>query len=345
MRPKPPTSAELGDEWFESEQPYATACAIELRRIRRRTAARPLLVVVLATLVTTVITYRVATKTPILEAEVIVALSEEALATERPTSLAAVELREYVSSVLLADHRLLAIIDEWNLYPLRTRLGPEYAVSELREQMEIAVWRNTFAYYAEEDQHARKSARIGITVLDRDPEKAYGLARDLADAMIAAHDEEQREATRDLADQVAMMRTHMQAELDRLALEISMKQAALARAKQQQKHGLASALYVDLTALAQREKAAEEQLTAIVQSRDALAYDIADAGLDVSMHVVEERRPQRPERGGFALLVVIAVVGTCALLGASLVVGAFDPYVHDPEDIQRLGLPVLGHVP
>ena len=33
------------------------------------------------------------------------------------------------------------------------------------------------------------------------------------------------------------------------------------------------------------------------------------------------------------------------LLGASLVVGSFDTRIHDIEDVRRLGLPVLGHVP
>jgi capsular polysaccharide biosynthesis protein len=345
MRPKPPSLAELGDEWFESEQPYSTGCAIELRRIRRRTAARPFLVFFLAALATTAITYRVATKTPVLEAEIIIALSEEALASDRPNHLPAVELREYISSVLMSDHRLLAIIEKWNLHPLRRRLGPEYALTELRGQMEVAVWRNTFAYYDLDDQNARKSARIGITVLDTDPDKAYGIAHELATAVVDAHRAEQLAVNKALAAEVTLMREHTEAELEHVALEISFRQAALLRAKSEGKHGLASALLVDLTALAQREKLAEEQLTTIVQSRDAIALEIANAGLDVSMHIVEERRPNRPERGGFSLLIVIVVVGTCSLLGMALVVGAFDPRIHDLEDIKRLGIPVLGHVP
>ncbi|MDX2092059.1 MAG: hypothetical protein SFX73_29615 [Kofleriaceae bacterium] len=345
MRSKPPSLAELGDEWFESEQPYATACAIELRRIRRRTAARPFLILFLAALVTTAITYRIATRTPVVEAEVIIALSEEALASERPNHLPAVELREYVTSVLMSDHRLLGIIEKWNLHPLRRRLGPEYALAELRAQMEVAVWRNTFAYYDLDDQHARKSARIGITVMDTDPDKAYAIAHELSAAVIAAHHDEQLVANTALASEVALMRERTGAELEQLTTEISFKQAALLRAQREGKHALASALLVDLTALSQREKLAEDQLTGIVQSRDAIALEIATAGLDVSMHVVEERRPPRPERGGFSLLIVIVVVGTCSVLGMALVVGSFDPRIHDSEDIKRLGIPVLGHVP
>ena len=49
-------------------------------------------------------------------------------------------------------------------YPLRKQLGTQFALDELREQIEIAIWKNSFIYYDEEDANARKSARIGITV-------------------------------------------------------------------------------------------------------------------------------------------------------------------------------------
>jgi hypothetical protein len=75
---------------------------------------------------------------------------------------------------------------------------------------------------------------------------------------------------------------------------------------------------VDLNALAQREKIVEDQLAQIVQSRDLLAGEIADAGLDVFMRLVEEHRPIRPERGELSLLIVIVVVGACSLVGAAL---------------------------
>lgn len=332
------------DDWFESEQPYATACAIELRRIRRRTAARPLLALGLAALVTAGITYRIATKAPTVEAQVVIAVSEEALADHRRSQLPAVDLRDYVSSVLLSDQRLLAIVDKY-ARGLRARLGDEFALSELRGQLEIEVWRNTFTYYDAYDQDARKSARIGITVADKDPDRASSLARAVADAVIAAHEEEHQIRTRALADRVGLMRAQTEAELEQLAGAVSRKDAAIRRAHDAQRPALAAALYLELTTLEHAQKVAHEQLSTIVQSREALAYEIARAGLDVSMRVVEERPPAHPERDPFELLIAIAVVGTCSLLGAALVVGAFDARIHEPEDLQRLGLPVLGHVP
>ena len=47
----------------------------------------------------------------------------------------------------------------------------------------------------------------------------------------------------------------------------------------------------------------------------------------------------------FLIAMIAVVVGVGSLLGAALVLGAFDSRVHDTDDIARLGLPVLGHVP
>lgn len=45
-------------------------------------------------------------------------------------------------------------------------------------------------------------------------------------------------------------------------------------------------------------------------------------------------------------MVLIAVVVTFAVfLGMAMIFGAFDSRVHDTEDIERLNLPVLGHLP
>jgi hypothetical protein len=45
------------------------------------------------------------------------------------------------------------------------------------------------------------------------------------------------------------------------------------------------------------------------------------------------------------VMMIAAVIGTFSLVGAALVLGAFDSRVHDADDVIRLGLPVLGHVP
>jgi capsular polysaccharide biosynthesis protein len=102
---------------------------------------------------------------------------------------------------------------------------------------------------------------------------------------------------------------------------------------------------VDLADLDARHKDLDTQHSQIAMSRDSVADQISAAGLDVTLEVVGEKRPDRPVTSTFALVLVMCVVATAALIGSAMVVSSFDPRVHDTDDVARLGLPVLGHVP
>jgi capsular polysaccharide biosynthesis protein len=102
---------------------------------------------------------------------------------------------------------------------------------------------------------------------------------------------------------------------------------------------------VDVNALAEKEKRLHDQLALIAQSPDAIAEQITRAGLDTTLKLVAERRPLRPEQSTFVMILAIAVIGTCTLIGSAILFGSFDTRVHDSDDVARLGLPVLGHVP
>jgi hypothetical protein len=338
-----PSLSQLGDRWYASEERVTAGMIAELRRVRRRAAARPFLTLTLAAFVTGALAYVIVTKHRKLEAEVVLALTEGSMA-ERG-SIHAQELREYVSSVLLSDKNVAAVIEDQDLYRIRKRMGMQYAITELREQLELEVYKNTFLYYRDSESNARKSARIGLTVIDSDPDRAYGIARALADIMIRTHDAERLKLTSALSARAQLMRETIETELESLAGKISAKQTAMAMAHQQGKVGIASALMVDLADLDARHKDLATQLSQITQSRDSIADEITAAGLDVSLEVVSEKRPDRPMTSTFALVLVMCVVATGALLASAMIVSTFDPRVHDADDVARLGLPVLGHVP
>lgn len=334
----------IGDGWYESEEPTRLAFVTELQRIRRRFAVRPVRVLVLAALLTAAVTYRIATKPRIYEADVVLAITEGELATTKG-SIPFNELKEYVTSVLLPDAKLLELIEKRDLHRLRRTLGPQYAITELREQTEIEIWKNSFTHFHEWDANARKSARIGITVMEEDPDLAYDVAHDLASIVITSHEEQRRKAAEGLAREVKLMRDSMSERLANVTMAITVKQTAIATAQKQGKTGLAAALHVDLSALAQEEKHLTTQLATITASPEAAADLATRAGLGTRIEVVEERRPDRQEQSGFVLAMIIVVVGTGALLGSAVFFGAFDSRVHDTDDVARLGLPVLGHVP
>ena len=339
-----PTLSQLGDDWYESEESTRAGFVAELQRVRRRFVARPLPVLLLTALLTGAIVYKVHKKQPLVEAEVILALSEGQLGTGH-AGIPADQLRQYVANVLLPDKQLLALIEKLNLYSLRKKLGDQFALEQLREQMEVDIWKNSFMYYDDEDATAKKSARIGITVMDTDPDKAFELAHELANIAIVQHELERERIAQAVEAEIVTMRKATAEQLANIESQIAYKQAALLKARQDGKNGLASALLLDMVTLAGDKKRAEAQMTGIASSQDNLAVAIAGAGLDLSLEVVEERAGSRPEKSQFVLIMILVVVGTGAFFGAALVVGAFDSRIHDTDDVERLGLPVLGHVP
>lgn len=330
------------DGWFESEEPTRVGMIAELRRVKRRTQVRPLPVIALAILVTGGVALKLATQPKIYHANIVLALSEGRIQSSGGVPYD--QLRDHVSVVLLPDAKIVGLINQRN--PRRiAAVGQQFAIDEFRDHVEIEIWKNSFVYVSEADQNLRKSARIGLDVSDTDPDQASRTARELASIIIATHDEHRRKMASDLTKELELMHATMSRKVEALSAAIAVKQVALEEARATGKNGLASALLVDLAALGKDQKRAAEQLKTIAASPEAVADRVSEARLDTALSVVDERRPERPEQPWYALALVIAVVGTGALLGASLFVGSFDSRVHDVDDVTRLDLPVLGHVP
>ena len=338
------TLSQLGDDWYESEESTRAGLVTELQRIRRRFAVRPIPVLLLAALITAGVVYKMSKRKKLVEAEVILALQEGQLG-DGAAGIPMHQLQEYVNTILLPDKQLAALIEKKDMYSLRRKLGIQFAIGELREQMEIDIWKNSFEYYDDEDSEAKKSARIGITVADADPDRAYELAHDLATIAIIQHEIERERISRSVAEQLQLMRDTTEERLANIDHAIAIKQTALEQARKDGKNGLASALILDLATIEGERKRLSDHMRSIAISHDGIAMQVAAAGLDLSLQIVEERRPDRPEKSQFVMIMVLVVVGTGALIGAALFVGAFDSRIHDTDDVERLGLPVLGHVP
>jgi hypothetical protein len=280
----------------------------------------------------------------VFEAEVVLMLAEGSLAGSR-TGIPVDELRAYVMGVLLPDKKLLELIEKYDLTPLRHKAGPEFALDRLRGQFSVDIWKNSFVNYDEEDANARRSARIGITITDTDPDRAIDLAHDLAATVIETAGNVRQTAADQVSEQIAMMRNATQEEVDKIEAKIEAKAAEIDQARQRGQTELAGILGIDLAALQAEQRSNQARLSRIVASPEALASQIAAAGLDLSLSVVDENRPERPTHAGMVLVMIAAVIGTGSLIGAAMVLGAFDSRVHEADDVTRLGLPVLGHVP
>jgi hypothetical protein len=335
----------IGDGWFESEEPTRLGMVAELQRIRRRMVVRPLPVIALALLITGAVTYKVANKKRLYTADIVLAVSEGTMTSQqRDSGIPFEQLKQYVFSVLLPDAELAKLIEQRT--PGRIdKVGLGFALESFRDKIEVTIWKNSFIYYQEGESNAQKSARIGIEVGTDDPDEAYEIAQALAGIAIRTHEEQRRKLAVALSSEVTLMRETIQERLEALSNEILTKNAALYEARRVQNNRLASALIVSLATLASDQKRAAQRLREIDASPDATADRVTAAGFDMQLAIVDSVRPERQEQSGMALAMVIAVIGVGSLIGSALVLGAFDVRVHDVDDVARLHLPVLGHLP
>ena len=329
------------DDWYDSEESTRRGMIDEIQRILRRTRARIVPVLVLAATITGLLAWKLVTRKTLVEAEVVLALTEGSLSAKH-NGLPVDDLRDYVGTVLLSDAKLAELIERRGI---RKPFGMQLAIENLRDQLDIQIWKNSFVYYDEDAQNAEHSARIGLTVADSNPDRAFELARDLAAIAIRSITEERTAVTKRLAGEIERMRADHERRLDALVVARLTKQVAMARARADHKEGVAEGLTMELVEIDHEAKSDEKSLSDIAQSHDALADRISAAGLDIQLQIVEENRPEPSEHRTFLLVMIVVVVGLGSLLGSALVVGAFDSRVHDPDDVERLGLAVLGHVP
>ena len=332
------------DEWYESEESTRVAMIEELQRIRRRTRVRPLPVLALAALITGFLVYKIVTRKTPVEAEVVLALTEGTLSAKH-NGLHVDALRDYVTTVLLPNAKLAKLIEQHKLARIRPGFGIDTAVSELRENFDIQIWKNSFMYYDEDAENAEHSARIGVTYHDFDPDRAFELARDLAQVIIDTGFELRQKDARILSDKIDALRKSLEDQVAGLAATRAKKLLALSNAKRDHKDSLAQALALELVDIDHHQRSAEGELSRIATSQDTRFDEIAAAGLDMSLEIVEERPPERAESHAFVIVMIVVVIAIGALFGSALLVGAFDSRIHDTDDVQRLGLPILGHVP
>jgi hypothetical protein len=334
-----------GEDWYDREESTRAAMITELQRIRRRFLAHPLRVLALAAVTSTALTYKVATRAAPLEAEVVLALTEGAMSADKHHGLPVDDLRQWVDGVLITDVRLAQLIERHDLYPSRRTLGMPYAIEQLRGQVDIQIWRNSFVYYDEDAARAEHSARIGITVTDTDPDRAFAIVRDLAAIVIDTAQQQRLQLNTQLSRAVEVRRDGLARRLRTLTRAASENHAALARARRGVDAGVAHALELELAEIGYEEKAAERRLAEIATSRDAMADRIAAAGLDTRIGIVEEGRPDRPEHRDLVVAMAAVVIAIGSVIGSALLLGAFDSRIHDAEDVGRLGIPMLGHLP
>jgi capsular polysaccharide biosynthesis protein len=331
-------------DWIDTEESVWRGASIEVSRMARRAKSRWLVVLLVAIVMTAGITAFIAKKPAKYEASVTLTLFEGTM-SRRQTFLPITDLRNYVVSVLMNGPALLEIIEQKNWYPLRKKLGYQYAMTELMEQTDVQVQRNYFLYA--EDNTTPRSARIEIEVVDADPDKAYEVADAVATVISETVMSQGKASAGAVSAEVKSIQQQLSKRLKALEQREFSVTSELEKAKIRRDQAAVGALNVEQAGLMktitnlQRELSATSQTAAI----EALSQEISAAGQDVTIRRVTASRPTVPGSQKIRLVAVAAVVFVFMLVATVLALGAFDSRIHDTEDIRRLGLPVAGHLP
>lgn len=333
------------EDWFEREQPLAVGLVAELQRLKRRARARWLPVLIAAIALTAGVLYQRSKKPRIKHAQVILAATEGAMG-DGIIPMPVTELRDYVLSVLLSNEALLGLIVEEDLFPERATFGDDYAVMELRDMFDVGVFRNYFLY--EYSQDAPRSARIAVVVTHPQPELAFHLAHRIAELVKDGEAQRRIRLGEALAADAGTALDSVRARSEELDRRVATSRVELARAYEAGDEGKAAALRVEVEELRAKRGRAQENivnLTALA-SADEQTAAIDRAGLGMTFEIVEEQRsPDEPGAALYFQVIQASLLFFVFLPLVSIVVGTFDPRIHDREDVERVGLPVLGHLP
>ncbi len=333
------------DGWYESESPTRRVLVAELQRLKRRAQARWPLILVLVIGLTAAVLYKRAQKVKVHRAQVILAVAEGTLGDGRHP-MPVMELRAYVNDVLLSNGVLLDLVEELDLFPLRAKLGDDFAINELRDMFNVGVFRNYFLYQYSVDEP--RSARIAIVVTHTDPDFAWRMAHRLATLVVDGEHAHRLEVAEQLGLEVEAAIRTARARLIEVETALNERSLALSTAQQDGDVGRTAALTVETAELAARLRGEREAILGLITqgSGDSMALAIDRAGLGMSFEIAEERRPfEEPGARLYFQIMIGAVVFFGLLPVVAIFVGAFDSRVHDAEDVERVGLPVIGHVP
>lgn len=332
-------------DWMKAER-HRLSLVRELQRLKRRAKSRPIGFILCTVLLAGAIVGMRARKQPLFKARVIMRATEGALSDES-SPLPRRELRNYINALAFTRANLLKVIKDLDLYPRRKKRGEDWAIKQLRTNLHVEVYTN---YFANDRGYAtsQRSARIGVVFRDLDPDRAVRVARRLAEIVAESESERRREQAVGALEEA--QRATDRARKSLLARQTEVTQAIMDRNQARKEHdeGRVAQLTAALQRLEHQLKTESDRVTRAETAVGTLQLRMAAERkqMGLSFEIVDERLPEKPTGKAWVLLTALGVVSFLVLLPLCAIgVAAFDSRVHEAEDVERLGLDVVGHVP
>jgi hypothetical protein len=332
---------EVQRAWMLDEPGWARA-RMELSRLMRRAKARPILVSALALLIAAGIAFRTYRKKPRTTASITFLVSE---GEGRTGGRAYAQLRQYVFDAIFTRANAMKVIEKFKLFRSKMSLDKNWAIDSMRDHIDIGVFRNQFIDANDEDATGR-SARVYISYDGVTPRESVLVVRELG-RLLQAH--EHKIQSRSAAIQLRIL----QAAVKEIGRQIDLVQVKINRARVTANNKKASAqargaARMDIKGLDSRlgilRTQFDRQITALTQAR--LMAQREKNSLGLTFEIVDWGKAQQPPEltkeikaavvGVLMFLILLPIVG--------IGIGALDDKLYSGEDVERLGIPALGHV-
>ena len=337
---------EPGLDWVEAEsdsQEFRT----ELQRLKRRAQKRPVLLLFLCLLGVAAVLWKVSRRTPVYQASIVMRVTE-GVVVEEESPVVRQGLAHYLYTVALNSERLLPIIEELDLFPKRETFGDPYAVDELRNTLDIEVGANNFARERDDGDPVR-SVGIVISYSNRDPDVAFDVASALSKALVEAEQDRRSEMATKLN---AIAGTSVERVEERLSDLKQQLANTMVKVNAAETRDVSALEKTRLNMLSRRLIASvtetELVLERVSSTRDDTDLAIAAEGANQALRfdIVDLRPPVVPPKTSIVAYCLIGLVVFLFLVPISAIgLGALDSRLHHIEDLVRLGLPVVGHMP
>lgn len=337
------------EDWYEGEPRIGQVLIFELQRFKRRMKSRPLWVLVFATLLTAATLAWFTIKPKLYTARVVLRISEGALTQFDGPILPQDDLKSYIYDFALHDPLLLErVIQEHGFFRKELeKFGADMALEELRDGLSIDVFDNYF-YFDRRYEIMPRSLRVAINYLSTDAEEAYRIARLLADLVIEVESRRRTDEVRYAANNAQLFLEYAEAEQLESQEQLNEVVAQLARAELAKDNVEAAMLRVEADALAQKILSESRQISSLRWEVGEIAFDLLleEHHMGLAFEDAGEVRPQPQPPPGPLLLSLVGLACFCIFVPVCAVaLGTMDSRIHEPVDVQRLSMPVMGHIP
>lgn len=332
------------DGWLEAE-PGALRARAELERLKRRARARPIVVLIVAAAIAGVGAMRTWRKKPEFEASVTFRVEENRgrggrMAPPAPKR----ELTQYVYDGLFTRKRALELIKKHNLLARQLAIDVNWAIEEMRDRIDVKVFRNEFLL-PDSEEFSERSARVRISYRGRTPRQALQVVRDLGQ-IVRTYEQQVRKASAGRALKLIDGGiAQLARKIDALSRKLATAQIAAIK-RSTTPHERAAAL-ITTRQMTQRISRMRDDLERhnIRRAQAMLLAQKEGKQMGLRFVLVDWGRMPEPRLSQKHKAIIVALV--LFFFGIPLggmIVATLDRRVHGVEDLARLGLRPLGHL-